>query len=247
MNAVNQLSDYGKPILDSNRVLFMSINVILNCLALILFIVGMAAWSTDEETVLRTYWTYAESATQNELVTMYGLRSIVTGDLNNDDTSGHITYDDCEDSDFCDNCKTAGETALATCLLAFFCLCPLVIMSGLRIMKFLDNKILKLGSIFLTSSVLFWSIVAVWNWQGSCVDHLPITVGTTGYKNGPGYNCVVCNLFWMLVSLFVHTCTSANVPSDDSKAEPLNSQEHNEEDVYMPAPDGRDDEKSNEI
>lgn len=207
----------------------------------------MSAWSTDEETVLRTHWTYAESASSNELVTMYGLRSIVTGNLNNDDTSGHETFDDCDDQDFCENCKVAGETALAMCLLSFFFLCPLIITTGLRVMKILDNKVMKLSSIGLTATVLFWTIVGVWNWGGSCVDFLPILAGTTGYKNGPGYNCIVCNIFWLFYCLYVHVCTSANVVADGT-SEPLTDQEEGNEDGYVEAPDGSEDEsKKNQV
>lgn len=223
--------------------------VFLQCLAMILFIVGMSAWSTDEENVSNTYWTYSESASENEKVTMYGLRIIVEGNTNNDDTSGHTSYSDCDDADYCKNCGTAGETALGMCLLAFFCLCPLVVTTGLRIMKKLDNKWLKLISIVLTAFVLFWSIVAVWNWQSSCVDRLPIAFGTNGYKNGPGYNCVVCNIFWMLLSLYFHVSTTSNVVAeDDTTNEPLTDQEGGSEEQdggYMPAPMG--DEKKNEV
>lgn len=221
--------------------------VFLLCLAVILYIVGMSAWSTDEETVLRTYWTYSESASSNELVTLFGLRSSVSANLNNDDTSGHTTFDDCDNLDECVNCREAGETALGMCLLAFFCICPLVISTGLRIMKILDNKLMKLGSIGLASFALFWSIVAVWNWSGSCVDRLPIVQGTTGYKNGPGYNCIVCNIFWLLFSLYIHVCTTSNIVADGGTSEPLTDQEGGDEDGYVAAPDGEEEQKKNQV
>ena len=229
-----------------SHLLLCSLPVFLLCLSLILFIVGMSAWSADEDTVTLTHWTYSESAYDNDLVTMYGLQSIVAGDLSNDDFS-RVAYEDCDENDFCDHCRSAGQTALATCLLAFFCLCPLVVTTGLRIMKVLDNKMIKLGSIFLVLSVLFWSVIAVWNWQGSCVDLLPIEARTSGYKNGPGYNCIVCNIVWMLLSLYLHVCTTANVPSDGSKSEPLTNQEEDstDDDVYVQAPDGN--EKNNQV
>lgn len=221
----------------------------------------MAAWSNDEETVMNTHWTYSESANSNEEVQMFGLRSVVAGNLDNDDTSGRVSYDDCDNLDYCVNCRSAGETALATCLLAFFCLMPLFLSTALRVKRTMDNKIMKLGSIFLTGSVLFWTVVAVWNWNGTCVEHLPIVGGTTGYKNGPGYNCVVCILFWMFFSLFVHVTIPVNGSTEGTNQEPLTDQQsqaaqgggqsYSEEetgpgsDFYVAPPDGS--EKKNQV
>lgn len=233
-------------------VVFFTVSV--QCLTLVLYIVGMSAWSKDEDTVSDTYWTFSESANSNELITMYGLRSIVSGNTNNDDTSGHTTYDDCDDLDYCVNCRSAGKTALAMCLISFFTVMPLVITTGLRIMKKMDNKIVKLSSIVLTSTVLFWTIVGVWNWNGTCVAYLPIQYGTTGYKHGPGYNCVACNIFWMLLSLYIHVSTTADVSSDGSTSERLTEQEESADTEgqflegggsYVPATDSS--EKQNQV
>ena len=210
----------------------------------------MSAWSTDETTVTNTYWTYIEDSTNNDIVTYYGLRSAVSEHAGSVPTT-HYKFDDCDNVDYCEQCQSAGQTALGMCLLAFFCLCPLVVTTGLRIMKPLDSKWLKLASIVLTSFVLFWSIIAVWNWQSGCVSRAPIDSGTSGYKNGPGYNCVVCNLFWMLLTLYVHVSTSSTIIGDGSANEPLNDQEEEESSeqeesgAYVPAPSGE--EKKNEI
>lgn len=230
--------------------------VFLQCLALVMFIVGMSAWSTDKTTVSNTYWSYVEDASDNEEVTYVGLRSYVTDyrDATGSIDTTSFKFEDCVNDDSCEHCETAGQASLGMCLLAFFCLCPLVVTTGLRMMKVLDNKWLKLSSIVLTSFALFWTVVAVWNWQSGCVSRAAIISGSSGYKNGPGYNCVVCNMFWLLFSLYVHVSTTSTIAGDGSTSEPLNQEEEESQaseqeqgGAYVPAPSGDEETKKNQV
>eukprot|EP00602_Paraphysomonas_sp_CaronLab_P000673 CAMPEP_0185024166 /NCGR_PEP_ID=MMETSP1103-20130426/7135_1 /TAXON_ID=36769 /ORGANISM="Paraphysomonas bandaiensis, Strain Caron Lab Isolate" /LENGTH=232 /DNA_ID=CAMNT_0027557059 /DNA_START=19 /DNA_END=717 /DNA_ORIENTATION=+ len=226
---------------ESKRMACMGTVVFLTGLSMVFYIVGLSAWSNNSDTVLNTHWAYSLSGRDNDHITVIGLRSVFSFDLDNDDYQ-RTDLSDCDsDDDSCKNCMNAGETALGMCILAFFCCMLAAVFSIVRLFKFIDSALWRKVSISVFSLTLFWTIIAVSVFTNQCVNNLGVIVGYTITRYGPGYNCVTFNICWLLIGLVVHILTPAGGPKekDDTLNDPL----------HVPAEEERGSEKdsSNQV
>jgi hypothetical protein len=216
----------GFEALAGKRKIIMGALVLLQMLAGILYIVGMVGWSKDDKNVMATYWAASISASDNDAVTLFALRNGVVADLSNDDTSADFDYDDCAGNpDWCDNCKEAGEAALATSLLGFFFCGGTLIVSAIRAMEKMDSKNIKIASAVIIVFQLLWSVIAVGTFKNQCIDMLPVAGGTIQeLHTGPGYNCIATTCFIAGVTLLLHLLMpSVAGGNEDKLEEPLDT------------------------
>ena len=215
----------GLEVIAAKRSIVMGVIIVLQLLEGILYIVGLTGWSKKHDDVLATNWAYSVSASDNENLVIYGLRNFMTADLDNDDTSNEVDYEDCaDDADYCKNCEDAGKAAIGLTLMGFFFLGGVLIVSGVRFMPKLDSKNIKIASIILILFQLLWSVSAIANWKNSCMENLPVVIGTTQeIKTGPGYNCIATCVAFTSLTLVVHLLMPGSV--NDELNQPLATEE----------------------
>lgn len=209
--------------IDTKRPIVLGLVVFILILGELLYICGMAAWDTDVDTVMDVFWASDCSAIDTDSCVVYGLRSYAVVNFNNDDSVFDNKYNSCEStSDSCKTCESAGATAMAMSIMAFFFSIVVIILTGVRMMKLLDKPLLKKVAIGFTAITLLWTIVAVGTFNNQCIATLPIVEGSTGYNFGPGYNCVATNIAWLIIALIVHILLPAGMFDTSATGNNLN-------------------------
>ena len=171
-------------IFDTHRAWCMYANIFLEILSILLLLVAFAGNSKDK------------------VVGYVGTRAYASKG------SGHTVsmFEDC-DSSLCDDCKSAGESAIFCTVVGFIMVVVMLVLSFMR--RTGEQKYYKFGAVVCGFFGLLFFICAMGAWDDQCVEEWPTSNGVK-YEMGNGMNCVLTSFFFTLFGFVTHLCVSTS-------------------------------------
>mmetsp|Transcript_10825 Transcript_10825/g.13107 ORF Transcript_10825/g.13107 Transcript_10825/m.13107 type:complete len:212 (-) Transcript_10825:125-760(-) len=208
---MDKVADFQHPFFETNRFYLMIASSVVAVLTFILYCVGLAGSSTDEDNVSACSWgQYEFSFSSNDYVSYYGTRAAVT--TKDDDVIDVTKYsgNSCNSGSLCDDCAEAGDTAIAFLCLAFLMSFPLFVISVFRMTTERDTAGAKLAALIFGVASLICVIISMSSF-GSCLDAVKDQNGVDedDFSYGPAFNCMGITILLIVIMFVVHLLTPA--------------------------------------
>lgn len=217
---LKSVASFGVDFLKNNRLIFMLIADALVILVFCLSCVSMAGGATDDEDYVKdNSWLIADPKGLNTIY--YGTKMVVSGKTD-------TLWKSCKGVSYCDDCESAGQTALNCSVFLFLLSISLFISSVSRSRMLWDMVLHKIAAIVVSSLALLIMIIGMGAWNNECADAIRDKSKNTDFELGPGLNAMVAAFFFVLIILVIHICIPVE-PNSASSDEDGNFKPHDPE------------------
>lgn len=223
----------------------------LSVLCELLFIVGLAGWTTDQKSIQSVSWTSVNvNLSPITSIEYFGLQGLYTSlTVSGASSSAFTLYSDCTGTlttsltddaaaNLCPSCMSAGKSAFGLTLITFF-LTGLVGVCGLVRGCFGNTGVVKILAMIGNIFAMLFSIAAFAVWRSKCysliqkeiTNHVPSSATTT-LATGAGFNAVIAGFVFLIIIFLIHTLTPSTPKTEDIPVATLHQ-------VYTPSSDER--------